>query len=128
MIIKATPHKVLAPSERTAALAAIATANRKHRHVGIRTKKKREPDTETEGIVVPVGSNSGAGLGEALRKASAAWPDDNSWEVFGSDDFAEFPDDDSCDDTLGDGCFDDPYVYGEFGTIDEPGWMGGYPA
>ena len=120
MITIAVPRKVLPQPERTAALTAIATAMRKRKHVGIRPKKERGPETKTAGILVPTGSNAGTGLSHAIRKAGAAWPESNSWEVFGADSFEEFPNESYCEDAMGDGCFGDPWVCGEFGTVDEP--------
>lgn len=125
--------KIVPEPERMAAITAIATAKLKHNHVGIRPKKKRGSDTRTTGMLVPPQSDAGTGLDEALGRAGQAWPDDNSWEVFGSDGFGDFPEDDFSGDNFsfdaeGDGWFDDPYVYGEFATIDEPGYEGGYPA
>lgn len=126
MDMRTTRRKVLPQPERTAALTAIAVAKLRHKYVGIRPRKRRGADTKTAGVVVPDGSNVGSGLAQALRYSSAAWPENNSWELFGSDEFAEFPADGTCDEA-GDGYFGDPCVYGEFGTVDEPGWMGGYP-
>ncbi len=129
MTTNAAPQKLVREPERAVALAAIATARLKHKHVGIRPKKERGSRRRTAGILVPPGSNPGTGLDEALGKAGQTWPDYNSWEVFGANDFGDFSDDSSCDDTLGDGWFDGPEVYGEFATLDdEPGWLGGYPA
>jgi len=125
MITRAVPRKTLAQPERMTALTAIATAKLKRKHVGLRPKKEREAENKTAGILVCPGSNPGSGLSQALRRAGAAWPGDNSWEVFGSDDFGEFPNESSCSDAMGDGCFGDPYVYGEFTTEDEPGWTDG---
>ena len=127
MITNTAKRKLLTDSQRAIALTAIAMAKRKHKHVGIRPKKEREHENRTAGILVPQGSNPGTGLDSALADAGQAWPDDNSWEVFGADDFEDFPDDNSCDDLSGDAYFDDTLVYGEFETMDEPGWMGGYP-
>lgn len=124
---KTARPKTLAPQERTAALAAVATAKRKHRYVGVHPKHYQQPEGKIAGVLVPSGSDSGTALSRALWKASEAWPAENSWQILGCDDFSEFPDDGSCDE-LGDGYFGDPSVYGEFGTLDEPGWMGGYPA
>ncbi len=126
-------RKVVPDAERAVALIAIATAKSKHKHVGIRPKKERPADKRTSGILVPPGSHAGIGLDEAIGNAGDTWPDDNSWDIFGSDDFGSFPDDGSwddgsCDNTLGDGYFEDPYIYGEFSTFDDPGWLGGYPA
>ncbi len=117
-------RKALSDPERIAALAAITTAKLKHKYVGLRPKRERTHDKRTAGILVPRESNSGTGLDEALDKASQSWPDDNSWEIFGADALVDFPDEDFCDE-LADGCFDAPYVYGEFMTTDQPGWMGG---
>lgn len=117
-------RKTISAPERIAALAAITTARLQHKHAGIRPKRERNLDTRTAGVLVPPGSSPGTGLDEALDKAWQSWPDDNSWEVFGADALVDFPDDDFCDE-LADGCFDAPYVYGEFTTTDEPGWIGG---
>ena len=126
MITTAVPRKVLRQPERMAALTAIATAKSKRKHVGIRPKKEREPEKKTAGILVPPERNPGAGLHEALRRAGAAWPEGNTWEVFGADDFEQFPNQSSCSDAFGDGCFDAPYVFGEFDTADEPSLLDVY--
>jgi hypothetical protein len=121
-----------------AAITAIATAKLKHKHVGIRPRKERGLNTRTIGMLVPPQSDAATGFNEALGRAGQAWPDDNAWEVFGSDGFGDFPDkdffgdnfsdDDPCDNMIGDGWFDHPCVYGEFATVAESGYEGGYPA
>ncbi len=131
-MINAAP-KILPEPERIAAITAIATAKLKHKHVGIRPNKERGLDSRTTGMLVPPQSDASTGFEEAFARAGQAWPDDKSWDVFGSDAFADFSgdsfaDDDPCDTITGDGWFDHPYVYGEFATIAEPGYEGGYPA
>ncbi len=52
----ATRPKHLTGSERTAALAAIGTAQRKHEHVAIRPKRARAEGRHSEAVEVPRGT------------------------------------------------------------------------
>jgi len=124
---KTVHRKTVANAERAVALAAIATAKLKHKHVGICPTSEQQTERKTAGIRVAPGGGPGTGLDRAVVEAGEAWPDNNSWAVFGADGFEDFPDDGSCGEVIGDGVFEDPCLYGEFGTVDEPGFLGGYP-
>ena len=121
----ATRPKHLTGSERTAALAAIGTAQREHEHVAIRPKRAGGEDQRAEAVEIPRGPRVGKELDKALESAAATWPDDDLWEIIGADDYADSPDTDPEGEETD--MFDAPVVFGEFSTVsnpETPGWMG----
>ena len=119
----ATTKRIPQP-QRAVALAALATAQRQHEHTAIRPKRARGQDRRSEAVEVPRGTMLGKHFDSAMDSAGAAWPNDDNWEVIGSDDYADPCDNDELagDDTS---MFDDPTVYGEFDSMpnpDLPGW------
>ena len=102
-------------NERTAALAAIATARKARQpHIAIRPQRIRPTDEQSEGVALRDG-HAGQALDRAVSDATAAWPDDDDWEVFGASDITDCQE----QSLLGDECFLNPTPYGEFSVEDQ---------
>lgn len=103
----------LKDSERATALAAILTSGQSHKHTALRPKREWEGGTSPGIAVDPKAPDISKELDTAINAGMERFPDDDTWEVFGSnecfapDDEEGYPPEFSM--------YADPVAYGEFG-------------